>query len=94
MRFVPERATIGVGDTVVWINAGELPHTATDAPGSAAVPEHQSLPPGAEPWDSGHLASGERFRHVFRTPGEYDYLCTLHEAAGMVGELTVRVGGG
>lgn len=88
--FVPARVTVAVGDTVVWVNAGSLPHTATDRPGSAAFPEHNVLPPGAPPWDSGVLDSGETFRKVFTVPGEYTYLCIFHEAGGMIGRLTVR----
>ncbi|GMR13856.1 MAG: hypothetical protein BMS9Abin29_2080 [Gemmatimonadota bacterium] len=90
MVFGPEHAAIDVGDTVVWIQEGALPHTTTNGPGQAGVPEHAVLPDGAEPWDSGLLDPGERFSVVFDTPGEYTYLCTIHEAAGMVGRITVR----
>lgn len=90
MRFAPETLTIGVGDTVVWVNDGRMEHTTTDVPGKAGVNEHNILPLDADPWDSGELAPGETFRQVFTTPGEYTYLCTLHEAAGMVARLIVR----
>ncbi len=90
MRFVPEHPIIGVGDTVIWTNSGRLPHTSTDEPGRAAVADHTVLPPGAEPWDSGVVDPGGRFRHVFRVSGDYTYLCLLHEAAGMVGRITVK----
>ena len=90
MRFAPETRSISVGDTVVWTNDGRMEHTTTDVPGKAGVNEHNVLPPGADPWDSGELAPGETFRQVFTTPGEYTYLCTLHEAAGMVARLTVH----
>ncbi len=90
MRFFPERASIAVGDTVVWINEGQMPHTATDRPGTAGVDEHNILPEGASAWDSGLLDPGQRFSQVFAVPGDYTYLCFLHEAAGMVGRLTVR----
>ncbi len=90
MAFSPGHAVIDVGDTVVWIPEGALPHTTSDGPGKAAVPEHALLPEGAEPWDSGLLDAGRRFSVVFDTPGEYTYLCTIHEAAGMVGRITVR----
>jgi len=90
MAFDPGHALINVGDTVVWIQEGVLPHTTSDGPGEAAVPEHALLPDGAEPWDSGLLDPGQRFSVVFDTPGEYTYLCTIHEAAGMVGRITVR----
>lgn len=92
MRFYPESVTIAPGDTIVWINEGAMPHTATDKPGTAALEEHNVLPPGAEPFDSGLLQSGERFQHVFTVAGDYAYLCFLHEGLGMVGH--VKVGGG
>jgi plastocyanin len=90
MRFEPENPVVAVGDTVVWVNEGGMPHTSTDEPGRAGVPEHNRLPAGAATWDSGFVESGELFRRVFDVPGEYAYLCTLHEMAGMVGRLTVR----
>jgi plastocyanin len=90
MRFAPEIPAISVGDTVVWVNDGKMEHTTTDVPGKAGVNEHNILPFDAEPWDSGELSPGATFERVFTTRGEYTYLCTLHEAAGMVARLTVR----
>ena len=90
MQFVPENPTISVGDTVIWINAGDMPHTSTDQPGLAGVDAHNVLPEDASTWDSGLLGSGTTFRAVFDVPGDYTYLCFLHETAGMVGRLAVR----
>ena len=90
MRFEPENPIVAVGDTVVWINVGAMPHTTTDEPGRASVPEHNVLPVGAAPWDSGLMEPQREFRAVFDRPGEYTYLCTLHEVMGMVGRVTVR----
>ncbi len=90
MRFVPERLTVAAGDTIVWINDGSIPHTSTDSPGAAGVPEHNILPVGAEPWDSQYLNAGETFRLVVDSPGTYTYLCVIHETAGMIGHLTVE----
>jgi plastocyanin len=90
MKFVPEQPTLSVGDTVVWINEGSMPHTATDKPGTAGLDEHNVLPEGAEAWDSGLLESGQTYSRVFTTAGDYTYLCFLHEAAGMIGRLTVQ----
>ncbi len=90
MRFMPNPAIVAAGDTVIWVNAGSLPHTSTNQPGRAAVNTHSVLPAGAAPWDSGVLGEGATFRMVITTPGEYTYLCTIHESMGMVGRLTVR----
>ncbi len=90
LRFVPENPAISVGDTVVWIIEGALPHTATDKPGSAGVDEHNILPAGAEPWDSGLLDPGQTYRTVLTVAGNYTYVCLIHEAGGMIGRLTVQ----
>lgn len=90
MAFGPDHAVVDAGDTIVWVQDGELPHTTSSGPAVAAVPEHAILPFGAEPWDSGLMDTGGSFALVFTTPGEYTYLCTIHEAAGMVGRITVR----
>jgi plastocyanin len=89
MRFEPEDLTVPAGDTVVWLNEGTLLHTATDEPGRAGVPENNVLPAGAETWDSGLLDSRGAYRLVPTVPGDYTYLCTIHEAAGMVGRIRV-----
>jgi len=90
MTFAPEHLVIESGDTVLWVNEGGMPHTSTNKPGTAAVPEHNVLPAGAEPWDSGLVQPGDRYAHTFTVPGEYTYLCYLHEAMGMVARITVR----
>ena len=89
MRFEPAHPAVAVGDTVVWINDGAMPHTSTDEPGRAAVPENNVLPDGASTWDSGLLQSGERFQLVMEAPGQYTYLCILHEGLMMIGHLEV-----
>ncbi len=72
------------------MNRGSLPHTTTDKPAAAAVPEHNVLPESAESWDSNALRKSEEFRVVFKTPGNYTYSCSLHEANGMIGHIIVR----
>lgn len=89
-RFEPRQITLSAGDTVEWVNVGQMPHTATDQPGTAGVPGHNVLPRGATPWDSGLLQTNLRFRVVLRVAGEYAYLCMIHEASGMFASITVR----
>ena len=89
MTFGPRVARITAGDTVVWVNDGAVPHTTTADPAAAGNPDNVSLPQGATNWNSGFLNSGETFRQVVTVIGDYTYLCTLHEAAGMVGRLEV-----
>jgi len=90
MRFSPGELSIRRGESVVWVNRGELPHTTTNNPDLAAVPEHNILPLGAAAWDSGALRHGQRFQRVFEVPGRYVYSCSLHEVNGMIGILIVE----
>lgn len=69
--FEPAELEVEVGETIEWTNTGDAEHTVTFAQGP----------------DSGELASGEVFNHVFEEPGDYDYVCTIH--SGMEGSVTV-----
>ena len=90
MQFVPGHVTIRAGQTVTWRNVGAMVHTSTCDPGRAQRPEHAVLPVGAEPWDSGLIRTGESWSRTFDIAGEYAYVCTPHEAGGMIGSLTVK----
>ncbi|HLT46225.1 MAG TPA: plastocyanin/azurin family copper-binding protein [Rubricoccaceae bacterium] len=88
--FDPSPVTISVGDTVEWVNASSMVHTATADPALAANPDNVQLPAGAEPFDSGFLTAGQRFSYTFTVAGEYRYVCLPHEFAGMIGTITVN----
>lgn len=70
--YAPAAITIRAGEAVEWINLDAVAHTATHDEGA---------------WGSPSLATGERFRVVFGTPGVYSYLCLPHP--GMRGTITV-----
>ncbi len=93
LRFEPAAITITVGETVTWVNASPIPHTATGDPDKNPVsetrPDVVALPPGAEPWDSGLLNQGQAFSHTFTVAGEYTYFCIPHVLSGMLGTITV-----
>jgi len=90
LAFEPRELRIPVGGVVQWHNDSVLVHTATADPAKAARPEKSvALPQGAEPFDSGLLDPGERWRRRFDEPGRYRYFCIPHEAAGMVGTVVV-----
>jgi len=94
LRFDPAELTIKRGETVAWVNASPIPHTATGDPDKNPVketrPELARLPPGAEPWDSGLLNEGQSFSHTFTVAGEYKYFCIPHVLSGMLGTITVE----
>lgn len=68
--FSPRDITINPGDTVKWVNASGMAHTATGDNGS---------------FDSGTVASGQSFAAMFNAPGTYAYHCRFHGGAGGAG---------
>lgn len=63
MKFAPERLEVAVGDIVTWTNKDLVPHTVTAA---------------GQGIESGAIAPGASWRHVFRRAGEVSYLCRFH----------------
>jgi plastocyanin len=61
--FKPKTITIVKGTKVKWTNGGSVNHTTTSNKGL---------------WDSGVLAPGAAFGHVFRRVGTFKYHCTIH----------------
>jgi len=89
-KFMPEKITIKVGQTVEWVNDDkEMPHEVTTDANVATDPGNVSIPEGAEPFDSHLIARGKSFRHQFTVSGPYRYACPPHENDGMLGEVTV-----
>ncbi|MFC7215621.1 plastocyanin/azurin family copper-binding protein [Saliphagus sp. GCM10025334] len=90
-RFEPEDVDIGLGEAVEWTFAS-AGHNVTSLPGAS---DKNRNPPNAEPFASyegdAHFSvvpEGETYRHVFTTPGEYEYVCVPHENT-MVGTVEV-----
>jgi plastocyanin len=73
--FDPKGFVVAPGTTVTWVNADDVPHTATSS----------SSPPL---FDSKTLRAGEKFSFEFKTPGTYDYFCKAHPS--MVGKVIVK----
>jgi len=90
MGFVPPAITVNVGTRVVWKNSSPVIHNVVDDASKALSRVDVSLPSGARPFDSGLLQPGQSFSRVFREPGVYHYVCTLHEGSGMKGVVIVR----
>jgi len=79
-QFVPDSLQIAVGDSVHWTNNGAEVHTVTSGDECTAD--------GA--FDSGALAPGADFGHMFTSAGEFYYFCSFHCAVGMEGEIEVE----
>ena len=89
-RFVPEKVTSKVGDTVEWDNTAQSLHSATFEPAHAQNPADVSLPKGVAPFDSGFMPPGAKYSHKFTVAGTYKYVCIPHEKDGMKGEVIVK----
>ena len=63
--FLPEDLTINVGDTVVWTNNDDSPHTVTA---------------DDDEFNSGNLAEGATWSYTFTEAGTYDYRCNYHSS--------------
>jgi plastocyanin len=64
--YSPDEMAITAGDEVVWTNVGRAAHTVTVDDGSAGA------------FDSGPIASGESFSHVFDNAGTFVYHCRIY----------------
>jgi plastocyanin len=61
--FKPQQVTVKAGDTVVWTNGDDIPHTATST---------------TRAFNSKALDTNESFSFTFTTPGSFSYFCALH----------------
>jgi plastocyanin len=84
--YTPSAITVEPGDTVSWRFAGpDTNHSVTSEPGRAESFD-------SDPGNSSPLhAPGDRFSHVFNTPGRFTYFCKVH--GSMSGTVTVKVPG-
>jgi plastocyanin len=88
--YQPSIVRINAGETVEWENDGQVSHSVTDDPARANNPADALLPAGVQPFNSGSVMPGGRFRHTFSEPGRYRYFCLSHEEDRMVGEVIVN----
>ena len=79
-NFRPEELEVVAGTTVRWDNGGRNDHN--------IIPVDDTQDWGV---DIADFEPGEVYEHVFTTPGEYAYYCTLHgtATAGMIGTVIV-----
>ncbi|WP_254832147.1 plastocyanin/azurin family copper-binding protein [Haloglomus salinum] len=95
--FQPVEYEVSAGDTVVWGNVGSRGHSVTAyeslIPADAtyfASGGADSQQEAVDGWPgAGNIQPGETYSHTFEVPGEYQYYCIPHEAAGMKGTIVV-----
>jgi len=72
--------TIGLNDTVTWINHDTEAHTATSGFGGgmeSLVNVNKKGSPKGD-FNSGLFKPGQSWIHTFTNPGVYNYFCTIH----------------
>ncbi len=74
-EFVPSEFTVQAGSEITLQNEGQAPHTFTI--------EGENI-------DHEVQAGETETESLELQPGTYDFVCRFHEAAGMVGTLTVE----
>jgi plastocyanin len=88
--YRPSSIQISVGQSVEWQNDGQVSHSVSDDPVRATNPLDALRPGGVQPFSSGNVMPGGRFRHTFAKPGRYRYFCVNHEMDRMIGEVIVE----
>jgi plastocyanin len=90
--FDPIGILIEPGQTIRWICDANVHST------SAYHPDNDNhslrIPEAAKPWASDYLLPSQTFEVRLTIEGVYDYYCTPHEMAGMVGRIIVGKPGG
>src|SRR4029079_15486625 len=98
--FVPQRLSVGVGDTVTWLDTIPVPHTITFAAGGPPRSPTQVVRPTGGLYDGGSYVnsgqlgnapgrSGTSFSLTFTKAGTYPFICILHVDQGMAGVIEV-----
>ncbi len=67
--FLPSEVTIGVGETISWVNDSVTIHTITSgnpADGFDGI------------FDSEIVMAGDTFSHTFTESGQFNYYCQIH----------------
>ncbi len=86
--FEPAELTIAPGTTVRWVWDSDNHNVVR-----SSQPEGADWD-GTEGGDSETYNTGHEYSHTFTVEGTYEYYCTPHRSAGMVGSITVQEGGG
>ena len=77
--FNPQKSVVQTGGTVTWTwNDGVVGHNV----------KFNATDPTPHPADSPTQATGTK-TFTFTTPGTYDFFCSIHQAQGMTGKVTV-----
>jgi plastocyanin len=88
VAFDPVGILVQPGTTIRWIVEADVHTTTAYHPSNDSHPLR--IPASAQPWTSDYLVNpGDSFEVTLTIEGVYDYYCTPHELAGMVGRIIV-----
>ena len=73
--FTPAELTIRAGDTVMWVNHDDVPHTVVSRKPDKTL-------------RSDALDTDETYKHTFAAVGTYEYFCSVHPH--MTGKVIVQ----
>jgi plastocyanin len=79
IQFKPASVTVTKGGEVTWTNDDTVGHDVTKTAGPG---------PAFKSGEAGGMAQGDTFSQTFDTPGEIEFVCTVH--ANMKGTVTVE----
>jgi plastocyanin len=83
LQYDPEDLTITPGTTVHWTWDSDNHNVV-----ASEKPEDSGFE-GTEGGDDQTHNAGHEYEHTFEVEGDYEYYCTPHRQAGMVGSITV-----
>jgi len=86
--FEPAELEIQPGTTVRWVWDSDNHNVVAES-----TPEGADWS-GTEGGDSETYNTGHEYSHTFEVEGDYEYYCTPHQSAGMVGTITVSADAG
>ncbi|MCI0872231.1 MAG: hypothetical protein J4O07_10490, partial [Chloroflexi bacterium] len=72
VNFVLEDITVSIGQTVIWENTDNAPHTVTHRVTGSDPPSVDNE------FRSGSLTQSGQYSHVFNTAGTFQYYCEFH----------------
>jgi plastocyanin len=73
LKYTPAKLTVKKGDKIVWVNADDRDHTVVARP-----PKDGKNTKEKPAFNSGKIASGDRFEFRFEKAGKYEYGCEYH----------------
>jgi plastocyanin len=95
LKYSPAKLTIKKGDKVIWTNSDDRDHTVVskdksskDKDGKDKKDKKDKKDDDAGGFDSGKIASGDKFEHTFEKTGKFEYGCDYHPRMKGVIEVT------